>query len=264
MSNKINFLTFSNTGFMSCDNIIRQAKEFNIFDELFILNENDIPEYIEKHKDFITNNKPGYGLWIWKPKIIFDTLNKLNENDILVYSDAGMYLNKDGIERFKEYLTKLTDNKYIITFSTNDSYRAQQYVKNDAIMSYYPEFNNKWSIACYAGIMIIKKNIKSLQLINDWLLLCENYHFIDKSPSIIHKDLPHYVGNDYDNGLFNLCLLKYDDIVEKIYPDEINIYIGNRQAIHITNIIEDEKWNVLNKIPFQCRRMTPKFGFNKL
>jgi hypothetical protein len=258
------FLTFANKNYMTVDRIINQAKSFNIFDYYLGLNELDIPEFIEKHRDFINNNQPGFGFWIWKPKIILDTLHKMKDNDILVYCDAGIYLNINGIERFKEYLSILNNsNGSMLTFSTSNAYIAQQYVKNDAIMSCYPEFNNESNIANYAGLMIIKKNDKSISLITEWLGLCENYHFLDKSGSIYHPDLSHYCGNDCDNGLFNLCLAKHK-ISLPIYPDETNIYCNNTQIVHtdLNYNPNNIDWSPLDKFPFQNRRMTPKFGFN--
>ena len=65
-----------------------------VFDKIIQLNDNDISEYIEKHSNFIRTHRAGFGFWIWKPKIIYDTLNKMKEGDILVYCDAGMYVNK--------------------------------------------------------------------------------------------------------------------------------------------------------------------------
>lgn len=265
MDSKCYFLTFANTNYMNMNRIAEQASNFNIFDKIILSNENEIQDFIEKHKSFINNNPYGYGLFIWKPKIIYDTIVKLNENDILVYCDAGMYLNINGKDRLKEYLLKLTDAKSILTFSTSENYLTKCYVKMDAIMNYYPEFNNKSDIACYAGLMIIKKNYSSLTLIKEWLDLCENYNFINKERSIIYNEADYYEGNDCDNGLFNLCLSKHEDIVTKIYPDETNLYRDKKQIAHCPDIMINSNsidWSSLDKSPFQIRRMTPKFGFN--
>lgn len=158
----INFLTFANTTYMKTDRIINEAKSFNIFDKILSKTEKDIPNFINKHKNFIKRNKPGYGFWIWKPKIILDTLMELNDNDILIYCDAGFYLNNKGIERLKYYLNTLNNDKLFCVFSSSGNYKAQNFVKNDAIMSYYPQFNNELNSLCYAGIMIIKKIIYQL------------------------------------------------------------------------------------------------------
>ena len=82
------FLAFANKSYMTTDRIANQAKEMNVFDKIFQLTEDDISEYIVKHSNFIKRNPYGYGLFIWKPKIIYDTLLKMNNEDILVYCDA--------------------------------------------------------------------------------------------------------------------------------------------------------------------------------
>lgn len=258
--NQINFVTFANKNYMNTNRIAKQAKEFGFFNKIFQLNEENIPNFIKKHKRFINLNKYGFGLWIWKPKVIYDILLTMNNDDILVYCDAGIYINKKGKERFKFYLEKLKDYE-LITFCTSDKYKAQQFVKQDAIMSYYPDFNKQWNKLCYAGLMIIRKNVKAVQLINDWLKLCENYNFIDKSNSKKFKEASYYAGNDCDNGLFNLCLAKYK-INFNIYPDEVNLYDEEGTQIAHTNKKYNEiDWASLDNIPFQVRRMTPKLGY---
>ena len=260
IKNKLYFLTFANTSYMKTDRIIKQAKSFNMFDYTLSLSELDIPQFINKHQDFIKKHKYGYGFWIWKPKIILKTLENMNVNDILVYCDAGFYLNNKGLDRFKYYLSMLENKESICVFNASDTYKAQHFVKNDAIMSYWPEFNNEWNTCCYAGIMIIKKNQKTLELIKDWLTLCENYKYLDKTRSIKYKDPQYYKGNDCDNGLFNLCLSKHKNIVHKITPDEINLYNSVGKQLAHTNINQkDVDWSSLDHIPFQVRRITPKF-----
>ena len=253
------FLTFANKSYMTTDRIANQAKEMNVFDKIIQMTDDDILEYIKKHSNYIKTHPQGFGHWIWKPKVIYDTLNKMNMNDILVYCDTGTYVNKKGKDRFEFYIEQLNKHDMVV-FSTSDNYKAQQYVKNDAIMEYYPEFNKEWTTACYAGLMIIKKTQKSLELIKDWLKLCENYNFLDKQPSRKYKDMGHYKGNDCDNGLFNLCLAKYK-IHFVVTPDEVNIYIGGMQIAHTGKNQKEVDWSSLDHIPFQVRQMTPKFGF---
>ena len=254
---RIIFLTFANSNYMCTDRIANQAKEFSLFDKIIQLTEVDIAEYIKKHRNFINNNPPGFGKWIWKPKIIYDTLLKMEDNEILFYADAGTYLNINGKNRFLEYIDILKkEENSLLTFSTN-GYLAKSFVKSDAIIHYNNNFYNENSYACYAGIILIKKNQKSLSLIKDWLDLCENYHFLDSSPSL-NPEKNFYIGNDSDNGLFNLCLSKYK-INHSIYPDETNIYINGQQIHHIMTDIPDEQWEELKDKPIQVRRITPKF-----
>jgi hypothetical protein len=258
---KIIFVTFSNTDFMSSDRIVKQAQEFDIFDKIFQLTEKDIPEYIEKHRDFINQYQSGYGYWIWKPKIILDTLNKIDDNDILIYADAGVYINKNGKPRFQYYLDNLIE-KEIVVFETSSAYLGQEYTKLDAIMSYHPEFKDKRTCCKHAGLMIIKKTQSTLNLITDWLNLCENYHFIDDSRSINYNELSIFKGNDKDNGLFCLCIDKYNNIVFSIPAGEVLVYMKDgRQAHHEMNAHKID-WSILDDKPLQCRRLTPKFMYS--
>jgi hypothetical protein len=256
------FLTFANTAYMSTDRIAKQVKELELFDEIRQLSEKDIPEFINEHKAFIEANTHGYGKWIWKPKIIYDTLLDVNDNDIIFYSDAGTYINIKGKERMIEYLDMLLpSDSHILTFGTSEAYNPKLFVCIDAVMEYYPDFIKESNITCYAGIMIIKKTSKTISLIKEWLDLCTNYKYLAGVLSGKYPNLPGYVGNDCDNGLFNLCLAKHK-ISKNIFPDECNVYTPDkRQAIHSSIHINQTDWSVLDDKPIQIRRMTPKFGF---
>jgi hypothetical protein len=257
---KKNFITFVNNGYMSTERIFKEAQESGFFDTISIKNEYDIREFIEKHKDFIINNKPGYGRWIWKPKIILDTLESIDEGDFLIYTDAGSYINKHGRQRFEEYLSLLDDDKPFGVFSTSPKYSVKQYVKRDAIMHYYPEFDVQENFTYqYAGIMIIKKNIFSLKVIKEWKNLCENYSYLDTSKSKKFKERKFYCGNDSDAGLFSLCIVKHKNKVRFLGENEIMIYKNGIQYHHLTKEEQEElDWNVLHDKPFQARRLTPK------
>ena len=242
------FITFANTGFMKPTRILAEAEAFP-FATRRALTEHDLGAFGEKHAAFIASNSRGYGLWIWKPKVIFDTLMTLNDGERLVYCDAGMHLNAKGIERYN-YYERILDTVDIVTFSLNDAYKSQHFVKRDAINAYYPEFASQWTRYCYAGVMMLKKTPATIALVTDWLSLCEVYHFLDTSPSIA-PELPAFKGNDCDNGLFNMCLAKYK-ISHAIYPDETNIYLRNGDQYYAAT---PRDWARLDNFPFQCRRL---------
>lgn len=248
----IHFLTFANTSYMKPTRILFEIEPFN-FDSVTTMTELDIPEFIEKHKDFIKEHPGGYGFWIWKPKVILDKLLSVKDNDFIVYCDAGMHVNQNGLRRYFDYLKLLNDPKAnILTFSANEWYSAHQWVKTDAVEAFFPDFYKKKYRYCYGGVMILKKTQTTIDLVTDWLSLCENYHYLDASQSV-SPNHSEFLGNDYDNGLFNLCLAKYD-MKTHIYPDETNVYdrIGRQAHMRTTD------WSSLDAFPFQCRRLRPR------
>ena len=70
---RIYFMTFANKDYMKTERIAKQAEEMGVFDRIVQLNDDDIKQYIEHHSNFIRTHKPGFGFWIWKPKVIYDT-----------------------------------------------------------------------------------------------------------------------------------------------------------------------------------------------
>ena len=248
---RIHFITFANTGYMVPTRILDEAKAFG-FDTIRSFTEHDIPEFIEKHNSFIEANPRGYGNWIWKPKIILDALEKVQDDDIVIYCDAGMHLNPRGLPRYHEYLRMLGSQKTsAVVFSTSPFYLAQEYVKMDAVLAYNPAFALRSDVVCYAGIMMLRKTPKSIALIRDWLMLCETYHFLDESVSDVPEPL-RFKGNDCDNGLFNLCLHRHS-IHATVPHTETNVYNMEGHQLHMTAT----DWSSLDRFPFQCRRLRP-------
>ena len=96
-----------------------QAENLKTYDEINILNEDAITssqkEIIELKKTAKTNR--GYGYWFWKPLLVLEILNKVEEGDIVHYLDVGCHLNVNGIERFREYIDIINnENKGILAF----------------------------------------------------------------------------------------------------------------------------------------------------
>lgn len=253
-SMKLGFVTFANTAYMRPTRILNEAASFGVFDFIRNVTEHDIPDYIQKHKTFIETNPKGYGFYIWKPKVILDTLATMQENDILVYCDAGMKLNVNGLPRFHEYIEKVQQpDQHLLVFSTNDLYAPQRFVKQDAIMEYFPEFNDaeRFKRYYYAGVMILKKTDKTIALLQDYLRLCETETLLDYKTTGTYVEVPSYKGNDGDCSLWNLCLAKHG-IHADIYPDETMLYdSAGEQAYDATD------WSSLNAYPFQCQRLRP-------
>ena len=93
-----------------------QASNLNVFDNIIAYTDKDLindTEFWSQHSNFILNNSRGFGYWLWKSYIIKKTMEKLNNDDILLYLDCGCELSikkKDKIMHFLE----LVKTEYII------------------------------------------------------------------------------------------------------------------------------------------------------
>jgi hypothetical protein len=61
-------------------------------------------EFQNRHARYMLETPRGFGHWIWKPKVIQQTLASISSDDMVVYLDAGFTLNSHAKARFVEYL----------------------------------------------------------------------------------------------------------------------------------------------------------------
>ena len=163
--------------------IVKLGNECGLFNEFKCFTENDIDnDFKQKNKD-IWNSSKGGGFWIWKPYIISKMLEKINDNDILIYIDAGCHINitKESKERFNEYINminnsqsgllrfQLTHQEKKFTNKKTINYFKDKFNISDKIMNDYLESNQ-----LVGGIQIIKKNTYTinffkqiLEILND-------------------------------------------------------------------------------------------------
>lgn len=160
------------------DKIFKKKQQFNSWtakkigkvDKVVEFSPSDIDAvFFEENKD-ILNQKRGGGNWLWKPYIISKTLCDLNEDDYLIYADAGlMYLkNVNGL------ISKLEEsNEEIMLFDI--PLIECQWTKRKVFIE-LDAFNDeiRYSRQILGGIMVVKKSEKSLNFINKWLQLCTN------------------------------------------------------------------------------------------
>lgn len=119
--------------------IIRVNKDiienkYNLFDEVKLLNENDLDEEIQTIINSIKSKygNKGYGYWIWKPYLILQELNKLNDGDILVHLDCHCKLDKikDKFNDVIEYLNHSDKPLVVANLGYNDYQYTTTKLKN--------------------------------------------------------------------------------------------------------------------------------------
>jgi hypothetical protein len=226
---KIYFLTFANSQTELINAVYRlcnQATEFNIFEKIYGLTEKDLIEdenFWPIHKDFILNNNRGYGYWIWKPYLILKILNNINENDILLYLDAGCELNANGKEYFTNNLIPKVNEKKIIGCETSVHTSHSNditYTKMDLIK--YLNMDNSPTLShnhMQSGCVMMKKCYQIVKLYEEFYNISCNYHMIDDSPSI-EPNKPIFKEHRHDQSILNLLVKKYNLINYDLDPTD--------------------------------------------
>lgn len=85
------FITYGNKAYSdSKKRILDEALHTGVFDETFAYGPEDLS--LSTLKSPLMQYQRGGGYWIWKPDIIFKTLSRTGNDDIVVYADSGCSL----------------------------------------------------------------------------------------------------------------------------------------------------------------------------
>ncbi len=163
--------------------IEKEAKRLNIFDKIILYQPSDLPDFIKANP--LMAYKRGGGYWVWKPYIIWKTLQDYIDA-IVVYVDGGCVLQESPDWNY--YFDKITSYETIVFNYRSDfdynwinSYKCNSpeihyWTKKNTLLYFDRLFQNKeWRNynKIWGGFIITKGNEN--KLVNQWLsisLMC--------------------------------------------------------------------------------------------
>ncbi len=155
---------------------------------------------------------------MWKSYFVKKTMEIMNEGDILVFADCGCHLvnNPIAIDRLNTYI-RLCNNFDNGFFSFQMCFPEKSYTKMD-VFEKLGELNEKMmnSGQLVGGIFILRKCSHTIDLINEYYELCQDYKLIDDSESKISNDTT-FVAHRHDQSVFSILRKKRGTI---LVPDE--------------------------------------------
>jgi hypothetical protein len=212
------FITFGGPSEEYHNHVVRicnQAIGLNFFTHILGFTEIDLfrdEDFWSKHGEFIKTRSRGYGYWLWKPYLINLVLEKLNENDILVYLDAGCKINPEGKPRLLEYIAMLNNSDYgVVSFQT--PWWLEKYWTKKLLLDYMNMNNNEAlnTGQCLGGIQVMKKNTHSLKITRKWYRIASIYELIDDS-NISKNENEGFQEHRHDQSIYSLLVKKYGSI----------------------------------------------------
>ncbi|PXF49837.1 hypothetical protein BWQ96_00489 [Gracilariopsis chorda] len=107
------FITYGSKPFYNTKaRLLYEVRSLNIFEEAFGYGPDDLSTaFMRKFGDVLVRKRGG-GYWIWKFAIIRQTLNLLNNNDFLVYADAGCSVDREHVSHFLKSLNILRSSNH--------------------------------------------------------------------------------------------------------------------------------------------------------
>jgi hypothetical protein len=197
----------------------------NIFSETIFYSteylQND-QEFWNKHGNFISNNRRGYGYWLWKSYIIKKTMETMADNDILLYLDCGCELGLDRKDKLLEYINIVKTDKIVGTqvdpekiWNKMDLIEKLGMNKNEYLDTPQRQAGANLFLVCE----------ETRRLVNEWYEISSDYHNIDDSASII-TNFQCFNEHKHDQSIFSLLTKKYNIYSNKDLSDAI-YYIRN-------------------------------------
>jgi hypothetical protein len=206
MTNQVNAFTYSTKDFSNFKNRNKEsALRIGKVDKFFAFGPEDIePEFYHKNEK-ILSQKRGAGLWLWKPYFFYRLLNQLQENEILLYTDAASYYVKSIF-----YLTKYfeTIGQDIMGFDL--PLQSDQWTKEETFTLMNTTESERLFNQISASFILIKKTKHTLNFAKQWLDYCCNIELISEVcfyPQIFQPK--HYISHRYDQSIFSILYIQY-------------------------------------------------------
>jgi hypothetical protein len=191
---KFNICFYTNQKFRFRESVLSNYFKNIGFNEVYPYRSENVKTgiFYEENKEILDNER-GDGYWLWKPKIILDSLEKMEYGDVLVYTDAGDELLDNILYHIKNHVDTYD---YYFTNWGGDRWYQKICTKRDCfiLMGCDEEvYHNTPQME--AGFIIVKKTDQNITFINEYFYFCKNKNII--------TDIPNEYGENFHNWQFH-------------------------------------------------------------
>lgn len=198
------------------ENFKRSALESNFFDKIHLFSAKDLDADFTEHIYKPIKSFRGGGYWIWKPYFVKKVLDEIEEDDIMIYCDAGCMINQDGKKRFDEYMDLLVSSP---TGSLDFSlvWREYQYTKQEVFQHFRSSTNVITSLQLHSTVLLLKKCEHTRLLVDRWYDSAIHHPFLF-TDEIVLPQYPEFIDHRHDQSIFSVIRKTFG---ATIIPDEI-------------------------------------------
>lgn len=196
--------------------LYNQASNLGWFDTITSYSPEDLDEEFKKKFKDILSHPRGGGYWIWKPYIINKHLEMIKDDDILIYLDAGCYINPKGFERFKEYIELLKNNEEAcISFQMNHhiekKWTTKEIFENFNINSDSKDIIESGQII--ATVKMFRKCANSINIVSAWLNALHANPLLFTDHYNKNKQCEIFIDNRHDQSICSVLCKLYKTII---------------------------------------------------
>lgn len=199
---KVVLVVYANETYIDSARALEKRARSVGFSDIRVLGPSDLnSEFMVKNKDTLAFAR-GAGYWVWKPAIILDVLKTMENNQTLLYCDAGVMLkscaqyfeilSQDGLIHVWWPESHRGSNNFWIDKRVWDEIVGVGEVSKD---SHY-----------WAGLILGKNNKVFRELVRTWLELCQREHLLRPDSKKEYTPSSGLIGHRHDQSILN-CLV---------------------------------------------------------
>jgi len=211
------FVTYGDAFFEgTMHRLIEQVKGLGLFDKICSFSPDKVSSTVKQSEIF--RIKRGGGLWIWKPDIIYSVLCDSEENDIIIYCDAGCSVYKS--KEWNKYFELLDRYDIIVQKIFQKTY---EWTRKELIRDFTPSNGTRWELSYQFQATILLKNTSfTRQFVKEWRDYMLRYpeYYLDVEYSDMSNQHTGFIESRHDQSIYSALVYKYlneKDKARKIY-----------------------------------------------
>ena len=154
----------------------------------------------------ILEQRRGVGFWIWKTYILLETFKKLEEGDIVLYTDAAMF----AISSLAP-LYDIAEKEGRCIFRLGGGHKNKTYTKRDTFILMDCDKEEYWNeVQTVASYSLWKKNDENISFSNEMLKYLKDERIVTDIPSTLGQNLEGFNDHRHDQSVLSLLVKKYN------------------------------------------------------
>lgn len=206
---KINVCFYTDENFRRREEFLINDLKSKGFDEIYNYRAEDVKvgDFYNENKELLDLEK-GDGYWVWKPKIILDSFDKMDFGDVLIYLDAGDVFHGDIVNSAKDFFSS---KDYYFTNWNNTRIKQKHATKRDCFILMgcdEPKYHEISQVE--AGIIGVKKTQQMIDFFNEYLFFCRNRQIVSDDPNIHGQNFPGWQFHRWDQSILTNLIVKHN------------------------------------------------------
>lgn len=244
----------------SLQRIGEQAKQLELFDEVVLWTPKDLPKYVKESE--LMKHSYGGGYWVWKPVIIYETLQRYEEGTVVCYVDAGCTLRKH--DEWSQYFDIMRDKEFLC-FHYKDcmpewerfgstSTKIKHWTKKEALHfldEYIGTHEYRETNKVMGGILFVKG--RNNPIIRDWMEISLNHPEVILDPDLdrLDEEYDFFAQHKHDQPVLTALAYRYRNnvvVLQELFEDTEHKGAIEASRIRARNRIDYVKWSIKKRL----------------